>query len=265
MKVITLLTDFGLKDNFVGVMKGVILSINPKVHIVDITHSITSHNVREGAFMLYRSYRYFPKGTIFLVVVDPGVGSERKPIALETKRYCFVGPDNGVLSMAAKEDGVEKIVTLENKRYFLKYISSTFHGRDIFSPVAAYIAKGVNISSLGARLKTIKEITLPSPIIEKERLKVELIYHDKFGNLVTNLKKDTLLGFLKGKGFIATLKGRKIYKIYDCYAEAKNNEPFFIEGSSSFLEISLKNKNAAGYFSLNRDEKAQILIKSKEE
>ncbi|PJF20688.1 MAG: hypothetical protein CUN56_14900, partial [Phototrophicales bacterium] len=142
-KVVALLTDFGLEDIYVGVMKGVIASIAPDVQIVDITHSIRPQNVREGAFALMNSYHYFPPGTTFCVVVDPGVGSKRLPIAVKTADYQFIAPDNGVLSYTLSRIGADyEIVTLENPAYQRDHVSHTFHGRDIFSPAAAYIARG---------------------------------------------------------------------------------------------------------------------------
>jgi S-adenosylmethionine hydrolase len=261
MKVIALLTDFGLEDNFVGVMKGVILCINPCVQLVDITHNISSHNIKEAALVLLKSFSYFPRGTVFLTVVDPGVGSSRIPIGIKTKNYYFVGPDNGTLSLAAKEDGIKAIIALENKRYLLKNISSTFQARDIFAPVAANITKGVSFSYLGRGIKKIKEIDLNLPKIKGNILKAEIIYADKFGNLVTDIKKDSFNKFLKGNGFIAHFRGKKIKKLYSYYMQAKNNEPFLIEGSFSFLEISLKNKSAKDYFSLERIKNDKLIIK----
>ncbi|MCM8787922.1 MAG: SAM-dependent chlorinase/fluorinase [Candidatus Omnitrophica bacterium] len=248
MRIISLLTDFGLKDNFVGVVKAVILSINKDVEIVDITHQILRHNIYEASFLLLNSFRFFPKGTIFLVVVDPGVGSSRYPIAIKTRNYYFVGPDNGVLSLAAEKDFIEKIVILEDEKYFLKNISSTFHARDIFAPVAAYISKKIPINKFGKKLDTIKKIEIPSIKMTKDFIYAKIIYQDNFGNLVTNLKKVELLEFLKNADFVAILNNKRIYKIYNCYSQAKDSEPFFIEGSFSFLEIAIKNKSAANFF-----------------
>jgi len=261
MNTIAVLTDFGLKDNFVGVMKGVVLKINPKVNLVDITHEIAPQNIKEAAFLLLKSYSYFVKGSIFLVVVDPGVGSRRRPIAIKTKNYYFVGPDNGVLSLAAEDDGIEEIVHLKNKRFFLKKISSTFHGRDIFSPVSGYLSRGVSLSCLGEKIKKIQKIELPSFKKEKDRLEGEIIYVDRFGNLITNICKKVFFDFIKNRKFIAYLKNKKIINFFSSYQGAENNLPFFIEGSFSYLEIALKNKNAFKYFSLKKDEKVKVIIK----
>jgi hypothetical protein len=259
--IIALLTDFGVQDNFVGVMKGVMLTINPGVQLIDITHEVKPQNIRRAAFLLWGSYSFFPKGTIFLVVVDPGVGSKRSPLAIKTKNYYFVGPDNGVLSLAAEADTIEKGVSLENKHYFLKNISSTFHGRDIFAPSAAYLSRGVPISSLGKDKRKIKKIFFPQPQKRNGRLIGELIYVDRFGNLITNIKKKVLYDFLNGRKFIATIKRKKIKRIYSFYACAEENEPFFVEGSFGFLEVSFKNGNAQSFFSVKDTENVKIIIK----
>jgi len=270
-RVVALLTDFGLKDNYVGVMKGVILAINPEVQILDISHSISRHDIRQAAFLLASSIYYFPKDTIFLVVVDPGVGSERKPISIKTKNYYFVGPDNGVLSVAAGVDQISKVTVLENKKYFLgphlplgrqgpkTEITPTFHGRDIFAPVAGHLSKRSSLSSLGKAVDKIKDISLPAPEIKKNFIRGEIIYIDKFGNLVTNIEKNCLESVLGGK-FIAVLKGKKIKKLSSSYAENRSNEPFFIEGGFGYLEISVKNKSAKKYFAVKNNEKSKIVI-----
>ena len=259
MRTIALLTDFG-NDCYIGIVKGVILSIN-QVNIVDIIHKITPQNIIEGSFILYNSYRYFPKNTIFLVVVDPTVGSKRNPILIKTKDYYFIGPDNGILSLSAKENGIKKIILLENKKYFLNKISNTFHARDIFAPVAAYVSKGENISNFGKEIKDIEELEFNKPKIEKNNLIGEILYKDSFGNLITNIRKKDLLNFINNKKFIAYINNKKITKIYDYYSQAKENELFFIENSFQLLEISVKNKSAAEYLNIkNRTKKIFIQV-----
>src|SRR5512139_3136461 len=148
--IITLLTDFGLKDPYVASMRGVILSINPKCILVDITHQVDSHDIKEGAFILGQAYSNFPHGTIHLSVIDPGVGSGRKPILVVTENYYFVGPDNGLFTIALCRERVKQVVGLTNQKFFRSEISSTFHGRDIFAPVAAYLSLGVRPESFGS-------------------------------------------------------------------------------------------------------------------
>ena len=247
MAVIALLTDFGWNDSYVAQIKGTILKANPKAQIVDISHGVNSFDLYDGAFLLWSSFAYFPKGTIFVAVVDPGVGSERKNIVIKTKNYFFVGPDNGILTIAAWRDGIEKIVEIKNRKYSLRQNSRTFHGRDIFAPVAAHLARGANILKFGSLVKRFKQIVFPAFVIDDEVLKAKILYIDKFGNLVTNIDGGDLKRFLEGKNFSATLRGKKVTEFYGCYAQAQD-KPFFITGSSAFLEISLKNKSAKDYF-----------------
>lgn len=258
---VALLTDFGLNDNYVGVVKGVILTINPRVKLIDITHRIKSHKINEAAFVLRTSFSYFPKGMVFLVVVDPGVGSSRAAIAIKTKNYYFLGPDNGVLWPAAEADGIKKMIELNDKRFFLKNISSTFQGRDIFAPVAAHLCGGVSFSQLGKAIERIKKLDFVLPKEKRRFLEGEVIYIDKFGNLVTNIEKSFLQKFLKGKKFRATLAGKKIKTLSGSYVKNRPNEPFFIEGSFGYLEVSLKGESAKNYFKISPDKKTKLIIK----
>jgi len=184
MRLITLLTDFGMKDWFVGAMKGVILSLQPRATVVDITHEIPTGDVRAGAFALAASYWLFPRGTIHLAVVDPGVGSQRKAIAVRTTDYVFLGPDNGVLSWALARQKVRAIHALENEHYFLRNVSRTFHGRDIFSPVAAHLSRGVSIKRLGPPLLDFQRLEWPEPRQRKGRIEGQVVYIDRFGNAI---------------------------------------------------------------------------------
>jgi len=187
-KVIALLTDFGYEDPYVAVMKGVALDICPDVKIVDISHSIKSFDIEEAAFKLLISYKYFPQGTIFVVVVDPGVGSERLPLLIVTRNYYFVGPDNGVLMAAAEDDGIKTVIKLENELYFRKPVSASFHGRDIFTPVAAWLACGVKPEAFGSHhpIESVKKapisfsMTVPTPGC----IELRVLHIDKFGNVM---------------------------------------------------------------------------------
>src|SRR5215469_2500753 len=165
--IISLTTDFGMRDWFVGTMKGVIFTINPRANIVDITHEIPPGDIRTGAFALMASWRYFPKGTVHVAVVDPGVGSRRQAIAVQTQNGVFIGPDNGVLSWALKGEKIKTIRLLENSKYFLDSISRTFHGRDIFAPVAAHVSRGLPVQRLGTELKDFRRLPWPLPIRQK--------------------------------------------------------------------------------------------------
>jgi hypothetical protein len=257
MAIIALLTDFGLNDNFVGVMKGVIYRIHPEVKIVDISHQVESHNIYEAGFLLKNSYPYFPEGTVFLIVVDPGVGSERKAIIVETEKYLFVAPDNGVLSFVEGKE-IKRIVQITNEEYFLKPVSHTFHGRDIFAPVAAYLSKGENVNKFGTEIGKIERIKFPEPQIKNNRLVGEVIYVDRFGNLITNINQDSFLQFIEGKKFKIIIGKAKISKVSSSYQEGKEGLPIAIFGSFHNLEISLYRDNASKNLNLNRGSKISI-------
>jgi len=257
MSVIALLTDFGLNDNFVGVMKGVIYRINPEAKIVDLFHQVESHNIRDAAFLLKGSYPYFPEGTIFLVVVDPGVGGERKSIIVKTKKHLFVAPDNGVLSFL-KEKEIKMIVEITNEEYFLKPVSSTFHGRDIFASVAAHLSKGKNVKNFGPVIREMEKLEFPEPQLKNNRLVGEVMYIDHFGNLITNISRDTFLRFIEGKKFKIAIGKAKISKISSSYQEGKKGLPIAIFDSFDNLEISLYCDDASRHLNLHKDSKIYI-------
>ncbi|MEM3726858.1 MAG: SAM-dependent chlorinase/fluorinase, partial [Candidatus Bathyarchaeia archaeon] len=186
MSIIALLTDFGLKDHYVSQIKGVILSINENVKIIDITHEIEKYNVLAGAFILYLASKFFPKGTIYVAVIDPEVGSERKPLLVDAKGDFFIGPDNGLLMLAAKEKGITAVYQLSNIKYFREEISSTFHGRDIFAPVAAYLSLGIPPKEFGKQITNYRVPSFIEAKVEKNKILCEVIYVDSFGNIITN-------------------------------------------------------------------------------
>lgn len=257
---IALITDFGLRDAYVAAMKGVILSINPYAEIVDVTHGISQGDVGDAAFLLYKTYSFFPEKTIFLVVVDPGVGSRRKVLLVKTAHYFFVGPDNGVLSLAVCEDRIHEIIDVTNKDFFLMgRVSPTFHGRDIFAPVSAYLSKDTFLRKFGKPLTHINRIGLPKSRMTKDTLTGQIIYIDTFGNLIINIKKTTLVQFLKKKPFMATLNNKTIKAFYSFYLMAERNEPFLVEGGFSLLEVSLKDASAKNFFKAEKG--AEIIIK----
>ena len=257
MGTIALLTDFGLNDNFVGVMKGVIYRINPRAKIVDISHQVESHNIREAAFLLRSSYPYFPEGTVFLIVVDPGVGTERKSVIVETEKYLFVAPDNGVLSFL-KERDIKRIIQITNEEYFLKPVSRTFHGRDIFAPVAAHLSRGEKVEKFGPAIRKIEKLKFPEPQVKNNRLVGEVLYVDRFGNLITNISEDAFLRFTEGKKFQVVIGKVKISKISSSYQGGKQGIPIAIFGSFDNLEISLYQDNASRRLNLNKGSKIYI-------
>src|SRR3984957_18126630 len=187
---LAIITDFGYRDHYVGAMKGVIASIAPRTNVIDITHGVVAQCIVAGAMALRESWRYFPPRTVFLAVVDPGVGTARAPIAIETRAGArFVGPDNGLLWLAAKEAGIKRVVKLTSPRHRLTNVSATFHGRDIFAPAAAHLSRGTPLASLGPSIRSIEKIELPCPVRSSRELRGEVIYVDGFGNLVTNIDR----------------------------------------------------------------------------
>jgi S-adenosylmethionine hydrolase len=189
-RLVALLTDFGYRDPFVGMMKGVMVGINPSLQMIDISHEITPQKIREAALILSVSLQYFPSQTIFLVVVDPGVGGVRRPIIAETAEHLFVAPDNGLLGPALSRAEIRRVIHATETRYFRQAISRTFHGRDIFAPLAAWLSCGVDAHDFGAEIKDYQRLELPRPRVSAENtLEGEVIYVDRFGNLITNISE----------------------------------------------------------------------------
>jgi len=254
MRLISLITDFGLKDNFVGVMKGVILKINPQAQIVDICHEVRPQGLLEAAFLLRSAFRYFPRGSLHLVVVDPAVGSQRKKIIARTENYYFIGPDNGVFTLALKDEPAIDIVEITNQKYFLKPTSSTFHGRDIFAPISAYLSKGEDLVKFGRRITSIQELSLPKVKLSPKALSGEIIYTDRFGNLVSNIDKDTLENFTssakpggKNKNFKIFIKDKTIDRLSSSYVEGGHLKLLALIDSFNYLEIALNCGAACDY------------------
>lgn len=232
--IIALLTDFGTKDYFVGAMKGVIFSINASAKIVDITHEIPPQDIKSAAFTLRACYKNFPRKTIFVSVVDPGVGSNRRAILAETEDYFFIAPDNGLLSFAFDEATNLRIFELTEKQFFAENVSRTFHGRDIFAPVAAHLSKGVETNLFGREIKGFVRFDTARPQkISENEIEAEIIHIDCFGNLITNLKSEDL-----PEKFTLKISGEKIEKLRDYFTEAEKGEIFMIPGSAGFLEIA---------------------------
>ena len=239
--MITLLTDFGNSDFYVGSMKGVLLSINPHIQIVDITHNLSSQNIEQGAFLLKQVYHYFPKGTIHVVVVDPGVGSNRNIITVETEKYLFLAPDNGVLKYIYDDYSDYRVIAVTNPTYFLDQVSTTFHGRDIFAPVAGHLSLGVDIRDLGEECSDYCKPEIIKPVREKNKIKGEIMYIDSFGNCITNIEKE----IIKEKGKLQiTIKDKILLGIKSTYSAVKRGESLALLGSSGMLEISLNQGNA---------------------
>jgi S-adenosylmethionine hydrolase len=258
--LIGLLTDFGMSDAYVGAMKGVILSIAPSAQIVDITHAIQPQNIRQAALTLKSVYRYFPKGTIFVVVVDPGVGSARRPIAVRAGDFTFIAPDNGVLSYTLAEIGDYEVVTLQNPAYRLAEPSSTFHGRDIFAPAAAHLAAGVDFHSLGLSIDGAVMLDRPMLRMNDRQIRGEVTHIDHFGNIVTSIGEfrwtapnALSLTLSASDGVVSVSADRssvaigavKLTGIKRTYSEAEPGVLLALIGSSGYLEIAINQGNAA--------------------
>ncbi len=243
--VIVLMTDFGISDTYVGQMKGVILSIAPAARIIDLTHAITPQNIVQGAFLLEKSADFFPEGSIFVSVVDPGVGTSRNAIALETERAIFLAPDNGLLTPILQYKTVKQCVTITDKRYLLPLLSSTFHGRDLFSPAAAHLASGVAIHELGRELDPAECQRIPMPRCHTrdhgDSWEGRIIFTDHFGNLVTSLEAE-LLDHTK-QWLISA--GEEQLPISGTYGEVADRHPLAYKGSFGMIEIAIRNGNAS--------------------
>lgn len=247
--VITLTTDFGLIDPYVAEMKAVILRINPEAKIVDITHNVEKFNIRMAAYVLSAAAPYFPQNTVHVAVVDPGVGTQRKPILIETKHGFFIGPDNGILVLAAKKQGIKHVYEISNPRFMMEKVSQTFHGRDIFAPAAAYLSKGVSPSSFGKEIRKIVAPKFARIIRRDNKLLGEVLHVDSFGNIITNITAKELEWLDVKDEIVLKLKEAKLaLKLCRAYAEVELGKPLAIIGSHDFLEISINQGNAAEAF-----------------
>jgi len=259
--IITLLTDFGTADYFVGAMKGVILSINEKAQIIDITHEIPPQIIASASFVLRSCYKDFPKKTIFVAVVDPGVGSSRRAILVETEKYLFLAPDNGLLSFVFEEEKNFSVYELTDERFFRRPLSQTFHGRDIFAPVAAHLSRGVSPEEFGISVKDFIILKQKQPKrVSANRIEAEIIYIDRFGNLVTNLKKTDL-----SAGFVLEINGARIEKQQSFYRQAGEGEFFMIWGSAGFLEVAVFEASAKSLLNAKIGEKIYLTENEKSE
>jgi S-adenosylmethionine hydrolase len=257
--VIALLSDFGTREHYAGTMKGVILGICPDATLVDITHDVTPHDVVEAALQLAASARYFPAGTVFLVVVDPGVGSARRGIAVEAGDYRFVAPDNGVLTEVLRDMPPRKIVELSERRYARPTVTRTFEGRDRFAPAAAWLAKGTQLAALGRTLQDFHRVDIPLPDTSNPAvLAGQVLVVDRFGNLVTNIDRRTFESFSKHGEFRILAGGVPVNRLVSTYAEIDANEVCALFGSSDHLELAANAKSAAQALSLTKGASVEI-------
>jgi len=261
--VVTITTDFGSTDHFVGVMKGVILNINPEAQIVDLCHHVNSYDIFDAAFILAQSYRYFPSDTIHLVVVDPGVGTARRPLLARTMEYKFVAPDNGVLSLIYEREENVEVRHITADHYSLNPVSQTFHGRDIFAPVVGWLTKGVEVDKFGDTITDYAKFASPKPKRVNETLvKGVTIRIDKFGNIITNITPEDVpqLFAENPPPFKIIINQAEITRLNLAYSMGKPQEIFAIVGSSGFLEICTNRGSAAKTLNVNRGAEVGVMI-----
>ena len=249
--VIALLTDFGTRDHYAGTMKGVALGICPDATLVDISHDVPAHDVLAGALELAAAYKYFPAGTIFLVVVDPGVGSARRGIAAEAGEFKFVSPDNGVLTAVLDEHPPKRVVELTERRYARPTVSRTFEGRDRFAPAAAWLAKGVELPALGRPAGMIQRLDLPQPALQGDGISGSVLRVDRFGNLITNIDRRTF-DKVTGGALEIQIGDRVVSRVVSTYADAAAGELCALFGSTDHLEIAANGASAATELNLGR-------------
>ncbi|MFH2035535.1 MAG: SAM-dependent chlorinase/fluorinase [Candidatus Zixiibacteriota bacterium] len=255
--IITLMTDYGIADNYVGIVKGVISSLNPDAKIVDISHNLPVFNIKAASYLLETAFRAFPKGTIHLAIVDPGVGMDRKAIVVQTKDYFFVGPDNGLFSFLNVRE-IKRINLMANRKYFLKEVSSTFHGRDIFAPVAAYLSMGVMPDEFGSPLKSIMRPKAKAYRKTKYGISGKVLYIDHFGNLATSIRADSV----PIQKSVVYFNGIRVGKIRKTFGSSEEGRPVCYVNSMGYLEIAINQGSAADYFKTDYHSKSYILIAS---
>jgi S-adenosylmethionine hydrolase len=263
-RIVTLTTDFGTSEHYVGTMKGVVYNINPSVLVVDISHAVHSYDVLDGALTLAQAYAYFPAKTIHVLVVDPGVGSARRPIIARSAKYFFVAPDNGVLSLVMDREERTSVRHVTSERYFLQPVSQTFHGRDIFAAVAGWLSKGVEFANFGNEITDYVRFRMPVPTVgEHGHIKGVVLKVDKFGNLVTNITPNNLppLFTHEPPAFKIHIGKHEITTMRESYAEAAPGELFGILGSMGFLEISTNRGSAAHMLEVGKG--AEVVVSGK--
>ena len=262
-QVITLITDFGDADHYVGVMKGVIAGINPEAEIIDICHQVNSYDIFDGAYALAQSYRFFPTDTIHLIVVDPGVGTARRPILARTMDYKFVAPDNGVLSLVYEREESIEVRHITSDHYFLNPVSNTFHARDIFAPVAGWLSKGVEVDKFGEPITDYAKFLSPKPKrVGDQLLKGVTLRVDKFGNIVTNISPEDVPQLFQENPppFKIIINQQEITRLNLSYTMGKPSEIFAIVGSSGFLEICTNRGSAAKALNVGRGAEVGVML-----
>lgn len=258
--LVTFTSDFGLREYYVSAVKGALLQACPEARIVDITHQVASHDLLEGAFTIASAFSEFPKRTIHLVVVDPGVGSSRRALIVSTDHCYFVGPDNGVLSLIYQREEVQRVIAIDAAHHFRQPVSPTFHARDIFAPVVGKMAKGLAVDSFGSEIEDYVRLSVPKPKqVEGGQLEGIVLHIDKFGNVITNVTPTDLeaAGWRKPTGF--SIGEHKIGEHVAFYSEASGNQPVSLLGSSGYYEIAVSRKPAARELGVRRGQKLRVV------
>ena len=259
--LITLLTDFGDRDYFVASMKGVILNINPQAHIVDLSHHVTPYDVADAAYLLKSCYRYFPDGTVHVAVVDPGVGTTRRPLLVSSSRFCFLGPDNGLFTHIYQEETGIEVRHIENRQYRLDSDGATFDGRDLFAPAAAWLSKGQPLGSFGRLVPNYERLPIPEPAWDKHVMAGQIVHIDRFGNLISNLTAYHLRevrSVTKRSEPYIRIGGLTIDNLTRSYAEGLLDAPQALINSNGYVEVFLKEGRAADQLNVSRGARIEL-------
>lgn len=244
-RIITLTTDFGPKDHYAGAMKGALLSVNPEAVIADISHSVTAGDILGGAFVMAGACALFPPGTVHVGVVDPGVGGERRAVIVETNNFLFVGPDNGLLSLAAEADGIRRVIDIKNEKFLRGEVSDTFHGRDVFGPVAGHLSLGIGLEEFGPPGKDLLMINTPEPVTSDGAINGEVIHIDSYGNIITNISAAVLESTLGTGEVELVINGQVVKGPYRFYGELPPGGLGLLTGSSGLVEAAAREANGA--------------------
>jgi len=258
-QIITLTTDFGLQDHYVSAMKAVMLGIAPDVRFVDVSHEIPAQDIMAGAWVVKNTAFLYPPGTVHLVVVDPGVGTSRHPIALKIRDQYFVGPDNGIFSLLFKEYEYEAY-KLNNSTYWAQGLSNTFHGRDVFAPVSAHLSTGVSLDEIGEPIDDLVTYHWAVPIADKDGLQGWVVHIDRFGNLITNISDKLIEDHLKRKTVKIYVGNTMLNKVVSTFGDVEEGEPAAFIGSSGMLEIGINKGNAARMLSVDKGAQISIVL-----
>ena len=260
MSVITLLTDFGHRDAFVGTMKGVIAGICPEARIVDLSHEITPQRIEEGAFVLRTAYAYFPAGTVHVAVVDPGVGGARRALIVETPGHRFVGPDNGIFAHVYATESDHRVVSVTESRFMLPEISNTFHGRDVFAPVAAHLALGTPVTDFGPEIADYDAGTVTEPVAHEGGITGRVLHIDRYGNIITDIGEPLFLKTTRDKPFRIRLAALALDRVSASYDEAAAGAPLAILDSAGLLEIAVNGGSAAEVLGVTTGDRVEVEV-----